>query len=144
MPCINETPDEVISELSLQNKRLAGALCAALRTLFDTRTSNDPADENEAYPVTELKAAYRLVNLTDSGVNAAWLRSWWHQHVERDTERRKREAAAAKKGTLSAQALAKLTPDEREALGYPRNPKEPRQPAHESMRRNQGMPGGDV
>lgn len=138
MPCITDTPEEHIDALALENKRLKGALCAALRTLFDIHTGQPSATAPET-PITRLRNADALVDLSDSGVSALWLRDWWHGHHDSDQERRKQEAQEEKRQQLRKQALAKLSDEERTALGHP-----PLFPSNPSGRRNKGMPGGDV
>jgi hypothetical protein len=48
--------------------------------------------------------------------DARKLATWWDHHQEADRQRLADEAAAAKKQQLQKQALAKLTPEEIEAL----------------------------
>lgn len=139
MPCIVETPEDRIDELATENKRLKGALCAALRTLYAQHT--DPTWPS--MPVTTPRNAHALVELVDSGVSAEWLRNWWHSHYDQDLARREQETVAAQRQQLRDQALKKLSPAERAALGHP-VPKPDGQAAAPSGRRNQGMPGGDV
>jgi hypothetical protein len=45
------------------------------------------------------------------------LQIWWRDHQEADRIRQKEEAAAQKKAHIRAQGLAKLTLEERRALG---------------------------
>ena len=42
---------------------------------------------------------------------------WWAAHQEKDRARRRAEQAAKLKRQVKLQALAKLTPEERKALG---------------------------
>ncbi len=140
MPCITDTPDERINDLAQQNLRLTGALCATLRSLHAlyTRTGQIPA--------MDISCADLMVNLEHSGVNARWLKDWWHRHLEMDQVRREQEIAAKEQDRLREQALSKLTPAERAALGHPVKKPDPTEhrSATQSIRRNQGMPGGDV
>lgn len=48
--------------------------------------------------------------------NARDLAGWWEDHQAADAERERQEAAAKRKDRLRKQALAKLSPAEREAL----------------------------
>ena len=52
-----------------------------------------------------------------SGVSETDFRAWWMMHSARDQQRKAHEAYDRKQRTLKAQALAKLTPAERKALG---------------------------
>lgn len=45
------------------------------------------------------------------------VREWWEAHQEADREEREREAERARKKALKEQALARLTEEEKEALG---------------------------
>lgn len=45
------------------------------------------------------------------------LATWWEDHSKADAERKRRENAATARAALRQQALAKLTPDEMDALG---------------------------
>ncbi len=49
--------------------------------------------------------------------NARDLANWWEDHQEADRKREKEEAARKKRKNLRQQALEKLTPAERKALG---------------------------
>lgn len=140
MPCINDTPQEELGELERQNQRLTGALCAALRSLHALYT------RTEQIPAMDISCADLMVNLEHSGVNARWLKDWWHRHLEMDQVRREQASAAEARARLRDQALAKLTPAERAALGHPveKTGTAKHQVAAPFGRRNQGMPGGDV
>jgi hypothetical protein len=49
------------------------------------------------------------------------LANWWERHQEWDQRRVAEEEEAVKAAELQAAALKKLTPEEREALGLPKN-----------------------
>lgn len=139
MPCINDTQQEELGELERQNQRLTGALCAALRSLHALYT------RTEQIPAMDISCADLLVNLDHSGVNARWLKDWWHRHLEMDQARREQASAAEAQARLREQALSKLTLAERAALGHPVEKPDPAKHSAASFgRRNQGMPGGDV
>lgn len=146
MPCIVDTPEEQLSELARENRLLTGALCAALTALH--KQYHDPV--TCPFQVTYLYQAYRLVDLTDSGVDEYWLKSWWSQHIMRDNQRRAQEAAATQATAVKETALSKLTSEEREALGHPRSLVDAKHmdaaatPSFSGGRRNRGMPGGDI
>jgi hypothetical protein len=54
---------------------------------------------------------------SEAGIKADSVRDWWDQHEKADAARRKEEARVAELNRRRAEALAKLSPDEREALG---------------------------
>ena len=60
---------------------------------------------------------YEYMDFRDAGFTEKQMLHWWDKHKARDAERRKRENEAAQKEKLKKQALAKLTPAERKALG---------------------------
>ena len=105
MPCRDYEADgyystRKIDELRVQNDRLARIACKALTELVNAG-----------------KADFLL--LGDDEV-----REWWQKHQEadrlaREEQERKRKAAAekARKTKLRNEVLARLSPEEREALG---------------------------
>ena len=59
----------------------------------------------------------KRINERESGVTKKELFDWWAAHQEKDRARRRAEQAAELKRQVKLQALAKLTPEERKALG---------------------------
>jgi hypothetical protein len=57
------------------------------------------------------------IDWKEAGVSRAEFNAWWKQHREQDEDRRVREAEKAIKEKAKKEALAKLTPEERKALG---------------------------
>ena len=51
------------------------------------------------------------------GIVPAWAQEWWTEHKRRDNERLERETKAQSEAEIRKQAIAKLTPEEREELG---------------------------
>lgn len=65
----------------------------------------------------ELDHFLGAVNWDEVGVSRKMVQAWWTAHKKEDDKRRKREAAEARKNELRKAALAKLTDEERKALG---------------------------
>ncbi len=57
------------------------------------------------------------VNETECGVTIASIRSWFNRHKKEDARRKAREEATRKQEEVKREALAKLSPEERKALG---------------------------
>jgi hypothetical protein len=53
----------------------------------------------------------------ESGITEAQLAAWWHEHQEKDRERKRYEMQQHKKNKIKQKAIAKLTKEERKALG---------------------------
>lgn len=53
----------------------------------------------------------------EAGITHPWLVSWWNSHLAADEQRSREERNRRAKARLRAAALAKLTPQERAALG---------------------------
>lgn len=68
-------------------------------------------------PVKVLEDVLDNLDYEEMGVTRKELEDWWRAHQREDEKRRKREEAARRKAELKAQALAKLTEEERKALG---------------------------
>lgn len=68
------------------------------------------------------------VDWEEVGVSRTRVATWWHLHQEEDRRRRDRELAAAKLKATAAQALKKLTQEERHALGLVKPPTLPALP----------------
>jgi hypothetical protein len=51
------------------------------------------------------------------GTVPSWGQEWWQEHKLRDAERLKRDHKVQREAEIRKQAIAKLTPEEREELG---------------------------
>lgn len=101
MPCSDGGPTPEQMRLEERNRRyLPAALCAVLTVL--------EADG--------LEKALDKLDYVEGGFTREWLEQWWAEHKEEDRLRREREATAAQREALREAAIAKLTPEEREAL----------------------------
>lgn len=58
-----------------------------------------------------------VVDWCEVGVARKTVESWWKKHQAEDAARRKKEAAERQRAALKQSALAKLTAEERAALG---------------------------
>ena len=83
-------------------RRISAALCAVLTVL----------EENGG-----LDSVFNLADWEEAGFPEEWLRGWWADHKAQDERRRKREALDRARKAKADRARAKLTPEEREALG---------------------------
>jgi hypothetical protein len=97
-----QEPEEwVVAEaknLYASDARSVTELCAALKAM-------DPEQRDEIVYNARSKIARDLAD-------------WWEEHQTADSEREKREVQAKKHEKAKAHALAKLTKEERRALGY--------------------------
>lgn len=97
MPCMNPECDEQDRrETYAELARLRATVCAMLRV--------DPS-------------LIDRLDYQEAGITHPWLVSWWNEHLLRDVQRRREEAKERSARQLRAGALAKLTPQERAALG---------------------------
>lgn len=83
---------------------------AVLCGLFTALEGNEQA--NDMLPLW-----LRNVDWKEAGVTRKKVATWWKRHKAEDEARRVREAAEKHKAELKAAALAKLTPEEKAALG---------------------------
>ncbi len=96
MPCSDGGwPGDAIVEHSQRADRLARMLCGVMTTL----------------------KAYHPVIVRELCAEDKELADWWKQHQEFDRRRIERENADKAKKQAKNAALAKLTPEERKALG---------------------------
>lgn len=98
MPCYTEPPTK--AELNARGDMVLGQLEAVLCGVLTAHGA----------------ALLDTLDYAEIGVPAALVKKWWRNHQEEDRERKAREAAQTRKNELREQALAKLTPAEREAL----------------------------
>lgn len=96
MPCLDGGP----SEERFSKQKIEAMLCAICMAI-----------ESGVY----IDGTLKEVNWVEAGVSHEDFYDWWAAHKARDRERRER--AKANRDNLQAQARAKLTPEEREALG---------------------------
>lgn len=90
------------SENEITRRKLEAMLCALATTL------------------TRCDSLQTILGLTDwkkAGVTRKEFEHWWRIHREDDARRRSREADDAKRESQRKAALAKLSPEERHALG---------------------------
>lgn len=110
MPCLGPTPAEWDAERR-RNGTLAGenefeaVLCGILSTIR-LRDGDD-----------ELGKWLDCVNWKEVGVPRKRVEKWWKEHQAADEERRATELREANKNKVKRDALAKLSPAERKALG---------------------------
>ena len=100
MPCMSYGDEDSVRErtLSLQNKFLKAALCAAMK-------------------VIELHSSVDVIDYKEGGFSKRRLLRWWENHKREDKERKEREELEKNRNKLKKSALEKLTPEERSALG---------------------------
>lgn len=97
MPCY--TPDYGPTDAEILERKIPAVLCAILR----------------AHGPSVLDG----VDWKEAGVSHAEFSKWWKCHEQEDAERRRREAEYQTVRTKRADALAKLTPEERAIIGVP-------------------------
>lgn len=103
MPCTNgPSLAEQYHDMASENRKLTAMLCGTLRAI-----------ENFGLLGSVLKS----VNEVECGVNGAKILVWFNRHKEEDAKRKAAEQAKQKAENLKREALAKLTPEERKALG---------------------------
>lgn len=66
--------------------------------------------------VVDIGDALKHIDWKQAGITEKEFRDWWQEHQRRDIARREGELARERQAKLKRDALAKLTPDEREAL----------------------------
>jgi len=103
MPCRDWTVEDRYSEISKEKAMLRASLCA-LMTALET---DDAA----------FGAILKKIDWKEAGVTKRELLMWWEDHKEQDRVRKVRETKEAAEKKLRAEALAKLTPEEKKVLG---------------------------
>ncbi len=106
MPCRDWDDSRVVYQ-EVDNPKLSAALCGILGVM-----EADPALKGKDYMFLLDRIDWR-----EQGITKAWLLKWWENHKEEDKARRKREAEKKAQKALKEKTLAKLTPQERKALG---------------------------
>lgn len=110
MPCLGPTPDEWNAERRAKGtlageREFEAVLCGVLSAIRD----RDGAAEVVCWLDT--------VDWQEVGVPRERVNNWWAAHQFEDEQRRSRERRDAERATVRSEALAKLTPAERKALG---------------------------
>lgn len=115
MPCRDGGPFEDIFYARQDADKLANleaAFCGVLTVLRDAEHVKDLFGDND-----NVGAILDNVDWREAGVKRKWVEDWWIKHQEEDIERRKREAAEAEAQAARRRALAKLSKEDRAALG---------------------------
>ena len=95
-------------QISFAESALCGAL-AALREVYN--------DTNEGSPGWDANAFYDAINYKEMGLEKAEVIAWHKNHMALDAKHRAEEAEKKRLKQLRADALAKLTPEEKKVLG---------------------------
>lgn len=109
MPCIVTEDEKAYHRREAARRRKdehipAAALCGILHAL-----------ESDG----KLEEILRTIDYKEAGVARRDLEAWYLNHKREDAKRRAREKAEANRKALVKSARAKLTPEERKALGLP-------------------------
>jgi hypothetical protein len=116
MPCLTyDPPDDTPSPIPALKRQIAdleAALCMTL-SAFEEVLATVRKDYDDCVNVDPLV----WTDFKEAGVSEEKIRAWWREHKKRDTERRVREAEKRRKADLKASALAKLSEEEKAALG---------------------------
>ena len=99
MPCTDGGPS---AEQVFEARAMPAVLCAVFTELDRTG---------------ELAALLSMCDWTEAGVTGEWVRLWWENHKAQDARRRDYERQVAARARLRAEAIGRLTPEERDALG---------------------------
>lgn len=103
MPCRDAVvEDEIRLRASEERRLLEASMCAILTVLERDH---------------DLQEILKSVDWNEAGVPRYRLEKWWDEHKEEDRRRRKAEAEKRERERLREEALSKLTPAERSALG---------------------------
>jgi len=103
MPCVDRpTLSEQYYENMEKAARVSAMLCATLAS---------------AESLGILGVLVTATNESESGVKQSEIYNWWARHKREDEERKAREEATRRAAELKREALAKLTSEERKALG---------------------------
>ena len=104
MPCRDEWAEEQDRKAAFRELALVRASLCAVLTFIE-------GDD------TAFAAMLKDIDWKEAGVSKKEFLSWWETHKHEDIQRRKREAAEKREKELRANALAKLTLEERKLLG---------------------------
>lgn len=105
MPCTDGGPSRVYNSYpsGLSLEEIEAMLCAALRFIGNNHTYFMRPTE--------------LLDHQEAGVSPDNMNLWWDEHLEKDRKGRAAEAEARRINNLRRDALEKLSPEERKALG---------------------------
>lgn len=117
MPCLDGGPRVLYGDVEQERrqdaekkiKSLEAMLCGVLTALEKLSPSPE-----EASPYDQVLATY---DESEAGVSKKELSAWWTKHKKEDEARRKREEAKRELERVRKNALRKLSPDEKRALG---------------------------
>ncbi len=110
MPCNDGADVRYYYEEDLKKlKKVEAALCGVLTVL-----ENVPDDWGINLTVDDI---LDVVDWKEAGIKRAWLEDWWEEHKKEDASRREREEQNRITQAKRAEALSKLTPEERKLLG---------------------------
>lgn len=100
MPCFDGRENErIVEPADYQHlKRLEAVLCAVVRA-------------------RGIQAVLDSTVFEECGVSKDYVSKWWARHIEEDNRRYRQEQETAKRKSLRASALNKLTAEELAALG---------------------------
>lgn len=118
MPCRDGGPmidyDEERRNVQKANRlaNLEATLCGVLTVLRDAEHVKDLFGDDD-----NVGAVLDNVDWKEAGVTRKWAEDWWIKHQEEDIARRKKEAAERDAQAARRRALAKLTKEDRAALG---------------------------
>lgn len=131
MPCmVYETPEELAASAQRQEDALTGPLHQQIQTLTQSLAERDamlcavltvfeyPAFYDHQGTPIGIDALTCNVNWTEAGITEESMIAWWREHQRLDALRIAREFE--KTHTQRTALLARMTPDERVLLGFPR------------------------
>lgn len=101
MPCTYEDFGQSAREATAENNRIKAALCGVLSTMT----------------IEEQDEVFRQIDYVEAGITKKWLKKWWYNHQAEDEIRREKELEKLQNDRTKAAALAKLTDEEKYALG---------------------------
>lgn len=103
MPCRDWADIEAERRTESQEKILLEASMCAILTVLERDH--------------DLQEILKSVDWNEAGVPRYRLEKWWDEHKAEDHRRKKAEAEKQERERLRTEALSKLTPEERSALG---------------------------
>jgi hypothetical protein len=104
MPCRDEQADEMYRrEYRAETENVQKMLCGVLTCITS---------------VGQFDNLMRKVDWVEAGVTRSQLEDWWTKHKSEDAARKAADADRLALQQHKAAALAKLTPEERKALGH--------------------------
>ena len=111
MPCMMHDEDwdnRSRKNSGMTSQEFEAVLCGVFTSLVKRSTETG---------VDELFVVLRDVDWIEVGVKPAQVKTWWRRHLKQDEARRAQEAAEKERQRIKAQALSKLTDEEKKALG---------------------------